>query len=80
MRVPLRLAESCARADRAIGARAWPALRTDPGRAVRPLDGSPAPAGEHPSALAGAQHPTYSGSAVHALARVLLTTHRLGGC
>ena len=105
VRMPLRLAESCSRADRAIAARAWPAVRTDPGRAVRPLDGSPAPEGEHPSALAGAaaaaaaagdttsrddlleradaldeEHPTYYGSAVHALARVMLTTHRLGSC
>jgi endoglucanase len=54
VRVPLRLAESCSRADRAIAARAWPTLRTDPGRAIRPLDGSPAPDGEHASALAGA--------------------------
>jgi endo-1,4-beta-D-glucanase Y len=105
VRVPLRLAESCARADRAIAARAWPTLRTDPGRAVRPLDGSPAPDGEHPAALAGAaaaaaaagdaasrddllaqagaldeDHPTYYGAAWHGLARVTLTTRRLGGC
>jgi endoglucanase len=105
VRVPLRLAESCSRADRAIAARAWPTLRTDPGRAIRPLDGSPAPEGESPAALAGSaaaaaaagdarsrddlldragaldeQHPTYYGAAVHALARVTLTTHRLGGC
>ena len=105
VRVPLRLAESCSRADRAIAARAWPFLRTDPGRAVRPLDGSPAPEGEHPSALAGAaaaaaaagdgssrdalleragaldeERPTYYGSAIHALARVMLTTRRLGSC
>ena len=105
VRVPLRLAESCSRADRAIAARAWPTLRTDPGRAVRPLDGSPAPDGAHPAALAGSaaaaaaagdtasrddlldrargldeEHPTYYGSAVHALARVMLTTRRLGSC
>ncbi|HET8953396.1 MAG TPA: glycosyl hydrolase family 8, partial [Solirubrobacteraceae bacterium] len=105
VRVPVRLAESCSRADRAIAARAWPTLRTDPGRAVRPLDGSPAPDGEHPAALAGAagaagaagdaasrddlldkagdldeDHPTYYGAAWHALARVMLTTRRLGGC
>jgi endoglucanase len=105
VRVPLRLAESCARADRAIAARAWPALRADPGRAVRPLDGSPPPEGEHPAALAGSaaaaaaagdaaarddlleradalddEQPTYYGSAVVALSRVMLTTRRLGGC
>jgi len=105
VRVPLRLAESCSRADRAIAARAWPTLRTDPGRSVRPLDGSPAPGGEHPAALAGAaaaaaaagdaasrddlldragelddEHPTYYGAAWHALARVTLTTRRLGSC
>ena len=105
VRVPLRLAESCSRADRAIAARAWPTLRLDPGRAVRPLDGSPPPEGEHPSALAGSaaaaaaagdtaarddlldratsldeDRPTYYGSAVTALARVMLTTRRLGGC
>ena len=82
-----------------------PSLRTDPGRAVRPLDGSPAPDGEHPAALAGSaaaaaavgdtasrddlldragkldeEHATYYGSAVHVLARVMLTTRRLGGC
>jgi endoglucanase len=105
VRVPLRLAESCSRADRAIAARAWPTLRTDPGRAIRPLDGSPAPEGESPAALAGSaaaaaaagdarsrddlldragrldeEHRTYYGSAVVALARVMLTTRRLGSC
>jgi endoglucanase len=105
VRVPLRLAESCARADRAIAARGWPALREDPGRAVRPLDGSRAPDGEHAAALAGSaaaaaaagdiaarddlldraaaldsEHPTYYGAAWVALARVTLTTSRLGTC
>jgi endoglucanase len=105
VRVSLRLAESCASADRRIAARAWPALRADPGRAIRPLDGSLAPDGENPAAFAGAaaaaaaagdtatrddlldragsldeEHPTYYGAAWHALARVTLTTGRLGGC
>ena len=90
-------------AARAQGAPSLAAHR--PRRAVRPLDGSPAPDGEHPAALAGSaaaaaavgdtasrddlldragkldeEHATYYGSAVHALARVMLTTRGLGGC
>jgi endo-1,4-beta-D-glucanase Y len=55
-RVPLRLAESCAAEDRALAARAWPALRDrDPLPAVLTLDGSPrGGAGSHPVALVGA--------------------------
>jgi len=55
IRAPLRLAESCAADDRALAARAWPALRDlDPLPAVVGLDGTPRGGGEHPAALAGA--------------------------
>jgi endoglucanase len=52
VRVPLRLAESCASADRRLAARMWPALRGAPGRAVRPLGGAKPPPGDHASAFA----------------------------
>lgn len=53
-RVPVRLAESCDPADRALAARMWPMLRDHPGAARRRLDGAPLTGDEHPAALVGA--------------------------
>ena len=54
-RVPLRLAESCAAADRRLAARAWPPLRDrDPLPAVLGLDGASRSDQSHPVGLAGA--------------------------
>lgn len=52
LRVPLRLAESCNVADRHLAAAMWPALRGQPGRLPRGLDGLPTGRLEHPAALA----------------------------
>jgi endoglucanase len=54
LRVPLRFAESCAAADRALAARLWPRLRDVPGAPARGLDGTPSPGPESPAALAAA--------------------------
>jgi endoglucanase len=54
VRLPIRLAESCASEDRALAARLWAHLRDDPGVARRALDGTPLTDGQHPVALAGA--------------------------
>ena len=54
VRLPIRLAESCASEDRALAARMWAHLRDDPGVARRALDGTPLTDGQHPVALAGA--------------------------
>lgn len=56
VRVPIRLAESCAPADRRIAARLWPTLRRTGNAGVLPrrLDGTPSGAIQHASALAGA--------------------------
>jgi endoglucanase len=54
VRVPLRLAESCDPADRALAARLWQRLREHPGAARRALDGTPLTRDQHPAALAGA--------------------------
>ena len=108
VRVPLRLAESCARADRALAARAWPALRgatrppavlastaprarrrRAPGRARRRRRAPPHAAGDarrratrlldRAGALDAARAELLRRRWV-ALARVMLTTHRLGAC
>jgi endoglucanase len=96
VRVPLRLAESCAAADRALAARGEPS-----GAPVRGLDGTVRADGEHPAALVGAaataggreradllnraeqldeDHPSYYGAALVALGRTMLETRLLGGC
>jgi endoglucanase len=54
LRVPIRLAESCDPADRALAARLWPRLREHPGAPARALDGTPLTGAEHPAALAAA--------------------------
>jgi endoglucanase len=54
VRVPIRLAESCDPADRALAAQMWPRLQHDPGAERRSLDGTPQTSDEHPAALAGA--------------------------
>jgi endoglucanase len=54
VRVPVRLAESCDPADRALAARLWPKLRDQPGVSRRGLDGAAATGADHPAALAGA--------------------------
>lgn len=55
VRVPVRLAESCRRADRRAAARLWPLLARDAGRLPRALDGPPVPQADlHPVALVGA--------------------------
>lgn len=54
VRVPIRLAESCDPADRALAAKLWPRLRDHPGAASRKLDGTPTTSDESPAALVGA--------------------------
>ena len=54
VRLPVRLAESCDRADRELAARMWPRLQHSPGAVRRALNGSPASGDEHPAALVGA--------------------------
>jgi endoglucanase len=96
VRVPLRHAASCDPADRTIAGRVWPVMEAgagverlgdhparlvgaaaaagaagDQGRVVELLDRASASEQERP---------TYYGSALTALARILLTTDRLGGC
>jgi endo-1,4-beta-D-glucanase Y len=51
IRLPLRFAESCNRANRAVAASLWPRLRTAPGTPVRGLDGSPQAGAEGAPAL-----------------------------
>jgi endo-1,4-beta-D-glucanase Y len=53
VRLPVRLAESCEPADRALAAQMWPKLRGHPGAVRRRLDGTPIGGGEHPAALVG---------------------------
>lgn len=96
VRVPLRLAGSCAEEDVALAARLWPSLEDGGGRAT--LGDHPARAVAGAAAAAAADEPrdadelldrasaadrsapTYYGSALTALARLLLTTDRLDGC
>ena len=91
VRVPVRLAESCSPADRALAARAWPSLRGRPGEHAAELVGAAgagAAAGDRAArddlldraAAWDADHPTYYGSAWVALGRVMLTSRLLGGC
>jgi endoglucanase len=92
IRLPVRLAESCSPADRALAAGLWPALRTDArlphAAALTGAAGAAAAAGDRASrdrlldqaADLDHQHPTYYGSAWVALGRVMLTTHALGRC
>jgi endoglucanase len=105
IRLPLRFAESCSRADRAVAASLWPRLRGAPGIPVRGPDGSHKGGAEGSPALATSaaaawaagdrraagtlldraeakesEHGTYYGSALVALARVMLQTRALGGC
>jgi endo-1,4-beta-D-glucanase Y len=54
VRLPVRLAESCDPADRALAAKLWPLLRDRPGAPKRKLDGTPLTGDEHPAALVGA--------------------------
>jgi endo-1,4-beta-D-glucanase Y len=54
VRLPIRFAESCDPADRALAAKLWPKLRDDPGATRRALDGAPAAGDEHAVALTGA--------------------------
>jgi hypothetical protein len=54
VRLPVRLAESCDRADRRLAARLWPRLRERPGAPQRAPDGAPRRGEEHPAALVGA--------------------------
>jgi endo-1,4-beta-D-glucanase Y len=54
VRVAVRLAESCDRADRDLAARMWPRLQHAPGAPARALDGTPESGDEHPAALVGA--------------------------
>jgi endoglucanase len=59
-RLPVRLAESCDPADRALAARLWPRLRDAPGAARRALDGRPLGDGRHAVALTGAAGAAYA--------------------
>ena len=60
VRMPVRYAESCSAAERALAARSWPALHRQAVAtggyvaAVSALDGRPAAPGAHPAALVGA--------------------------
>jgi endo-1,4-beta-D-glucanase Y len=58
VRAPIRLADSCAPADRALASRAWAFLRApaaaDELAAEYELDGDPAAEGSHPSAIVAA--------------------------
>jgi len=91
VRVPVRLAESCAAADRRLAVRAWPALRGAPGNHPAALVGAAGAAhaaGDEEArdelldraAQLDADHPTYYGSAWVALGRVMLTSGALGRC
>jgi endoglucanase len=90
-RMALRYAESCAADDRERVAALWPRLRYSPHRS--PLGAVAAAAAAdaagdrrardtllHRADVAEASSPTYYGAAWVALARVMLTTHRLGTC
>jgi endoglucanase len=90
-RLPLRYAESCAADDRARAAALWPRLRYARHRSTlgEVAAAAAASAAGVPTArdaqlrradAAEASSPTYYGAAWVALARVMLTTDRLGAC
>jgi hypothetical protein len=96
VRVPLRYAASCDPADRAIAGRVWPAMEAGAGvdtlgNHPARLVGAAAAAGAagdqgrvgellDRASSSDRETPTYYGSALTALARILLTTDLLGGC
>jgi endoglucanase len=96
VRVPLRHAASCDPQDRALAARVWPAMKAGAGSdrlgnhparlvaaaAAAGAAGDAGRAGELLDRASTSQEaaPTYYGGALTALARLLLTTDRLGGC
>lgn len=96
VRVPLRFAASCDPADQALAARVWRVMLDGAGvdemgdhpARLTAAASAAAAAGDHERATSlldeasaqDQQHPTYYGSALTALARILLTTDRLGGC
>jgi endoglucanase len=96
VRVSLRFAASCDAADQAVAARVWGVMLNGTGveemgdhpARLTAAAAAAAAAGDHERATqlldeASAQdqrHPTYYGSALAALARILLGTDRLGGC
>jgi endoglucanase len=71
VRVPIRLAESCEPADRALAARLWPRLQDRPGAARRALDGAPLTEDESPGALAGAAAAAHAAGDERAAAELL---------
>jgi endoglucanase len=96
VRVPLRFAPSCDAADRALAARVWEPMRAGAGveaMGEHParLVGAAAAAGASGDVVgmrdlldraseSDRRRPTYYGSALTALGRILLGTDRLGGC
>lgn len=95
VRVSLRFAASCDAADREIAAQLWPAFESGagveemgdhPARLVGAAAAAAARAPERAHQLldeaseSDAARPTYYGSALAALGRLLLGTDRLGGC
>lgn len=96
VRVSLRFAASCDPADRAIAARVWTVMLNGAGvdemgdhparltaaAAAAAAAGDPERATEllDEASTQDQEHPTYYGSALTALARILLGTDRLGGC
>jgi endoglucanase len=96
VRVPLRFAASCDPADQALAARVWQVMLDGAGVDVMGDHPARLTAAAAAAAAAGdderaaslldeasaqdEQHPTYYGSALTALARILLTTDDLGGC
>lgn len=96
VRVSLRFAASCDPADQAVAARVWQVMLNGAGveemgdhpARLTAAAAAAAAAGDHERATGlldeasaqDQQHPTYYGSALTALARILLTTDRLGGC
>ena len=71
VRIPIRLAESCLPADRALAARLWPRLQDRPGAARRALDGTPLTEDESPAALAGAAAAAHAAGDERAAAELL---------
>jgi len=91
VRVPVRLAESCNRADRSIAAREWPSIQGAGGGHAATIVGAAAAAraaGDHRATVrllaqaeaADGRTPTYYGAAWVALGRIELSSTALGGC